>query len=131
MCIEDIAISRRCYVKKTTVSNGVVLTLPANPDRIAVRLSCIAASPCFGVISDTATNINNGTGIKIFFVRFTGGNDTVGVAEANITYQTDGPVVQGSLSFYLSGADGWVNEVVMNSELAAYVAREAGKWNTK
>ena len=121
MCIEDIAISRRCWKKVTVVPGATAVTLPANVDRLSVRLSFSAGSLETGVISDTPANAAALRGYKVAYLVPNTVGDAVGTVDLSIDYRTDGPAVMDSVSVYLSGGPGYVVETIMMPELAQLV----------
>lgn len=128
MCIEDIAIARRCYKVITRLAAGTARRLPANPDRIAVRLSCDANTSSIGTISPTETDATSGNGYKSSLITLPVAGVGVGYIDLVMDYRNDGPAVQDELWVFVDVGSPFVVETIMQEELAAEVSRVASKW---
>lgn len=128
MCIEDIAISRRCYVKTTSTAAGVVTELPANPDRLAVVVTLSNTGNTGACIAPTSADATADRGWITVANAHIDGSNIVGTAFCAMSYEDWGPIVQGKLFVRVTLVDQIIGEIIMMPELAAEVAALARKW---
>ena len=121
MCIEDIAISRRSYKRVTSIQDSVPVNLPANPDRLSVRVMVPLVSGVAATISDTQANALSTIGYKAARYNDNGISDMGVVMDLMLSYKDDGPAVQDAMSISVTGSNSYIVETLMMPELAQAV----------
>lgn len=127
MCIEDIAISRKCYKVITQCPAGTVIRLAANPSRLSVRIGGRITVNTLAVISDSSANAALFLGYITGEIRVGASSDKIAVFDMKLDYRTDGPIVQEELFVLLGTNAGYVVETIMMNELAAAVGKHLDK----
>jgi hypothetical protein len=118
MCIADIAISRRCYFKTTSIPNITITRVPANPDRVAIYLPLgwTGARSC--LIATSPEQISLGIGVVSSQQNSSGAGDFGVVNNVSLTYITHPGIVTAELYCIISGFNGQIIEAIMDDDLA-------------
>lgn len=127
MCLEDIVISRQCYVKETQMLSTVTAVLEPNPDRIAVRIGTTVSGLVNAAIATTLSDAEALVGIKTWRLVTTVAGDVIGQLEMVLDRVCDGPLVQGKLFIRVNGQNCKIYETIMMPELAKAVRRRINK----
>ena len=127
MCVEDIVISRNCYVKETQIFNGVLLTVEPNLDRIALRIDGAATGNSNAAVSTTAVGASAGVGALVYRSISSASGDVIGSINLSLSLAADGPLIQGRLFIMVNGTNPKLLETIMTPDLARAVRRHEEK----
>lgn len=118
MCIEDIAISRRCYQRTTRFTASTSTRIPANPDRIAIRGMVDLLANGGIVFAPTTEDATLFKGWVVARTALTGPTQLMNDTALVMDYKEFGPLVQGEIWVFSSYVNPFYTEVIMMPELA-------------
>lgn len=118
MCIADIAISRRCYTKRTTLTASAVTKLPANPDRLAVA-ACVFFNGAKQLgIALSQDDALGGIFLAGVSIDITQTGNYYGMQRCTLSYIDLPGVVHQDLFIFCVGVTGYAIESLMQDDLA-------------
>lgn len=117
MCMEDLAIQRNSFDRRTTFASGANQRLAADPNRIAVRF-CIAVNVANAItIARTISDLSLSTGVARLEVDAPGAAGALRWGEVVLNIFTDGPLVTQELFFVAGSGTIIVTETLVTAEL--------------
>lgn len=135
MCIADIAISRRCYTRRTEVASGIALRIPPNPDRLALFVPLSWTGSGSVVIGLTQQDTVSGQPLVTGTSENAVGGKILSVASIRMDYQSHPGIVSDELWVYSIGWNTFAVETIMSDDLAnelrQYLKEQRGKYVRK
>ncbi len=127
MCIEDIAIARQTYTRRTQYPAGTAFKLRADPDRIAVvfGINASVASTTFVYASQADRDAN--TAFLAIGSSNTAPADGQDEKYSTLHVRRFGAVVQGELVVFNFGSIVAVTEIIMQPALSQAVGRRVNE----
>lgn len=135
MCIADIAISRRCYTKTTTIAPVTATKFAANPDRLIIIMDVFAAGNQAAAISSDPVLAAVPSGYVAFKTINPGNFDVFNTFQLRMDYKDFPGVIQQELWCYSQTSFVNVHEVIMQDDLAnelrQYLKEQRSKYGRK
>lgn len=122
MCIEDIAIARKTYPKRTLIAGGSTVSLEPNPNRIAVVCTVQATVSGDLVVATSSDDTANMRGLAVVSFGPVAGQEYWANTTLVLSYQHYGGAVMGPLYIRSSNASGVATEILMDDSLQRAVA---------
>lgn len=130
MCIEDIAISRRCYTKETTFGADTNISIPTNPYRLGVTLEVILNGYTTATISQTEADATALRGFVSSYKNTAGVSEAAATLDLTATYLTHPGIIHEELWFRVNGGAGKITEILAEESLMKAIRKrldEIGK----
>lgn len=121
MCIEDIAVSRRCNAIRHTVDAGATLILPANQQRLSLIGIVDGDSSCRLLISTQESDTANNYGLVSYWANVVATTDVFFTNTVIMDFRTHPGVIHGILYVRAVASVAALLEVVANNDLQAEV----------
>lgn len=135
MCIQDIAISRRCRVEKTDIVFATNNRFKPNPDRVGLYVAMSIVSGEMVLVAPSELDLIQGRSLISAYSQIPATNDAIGSVSVHMTYATHPAMIHGDLWVRCPNSDASVYEVIMQDDLAnelrQYLKQERDKYGRK